>query len=413
MTIDKDLFFYDLAIVAILKDEGHYLKEWLDYHLLAGVDHFYLYDNDSTDNQAEVAKPYIEAGLVDYFHAPGKLMQYAVYNDAVNKFRFYCRYIAFIDLDEFIYPKDTTSPIAEILDEILHGNKNAAGLSIHWQCFGSNGQEKADYSIGVLERFTRRSKKDFNDRVRVNEEGLHQSIGNNFFKSILNPRRIKRMHTHYAIYFEGYNSVDENGEKLLPAFAHYPVVAEKIVLNHYFIKSREEFNLKRMRGRAYSGGEWSDHLFEHCNRNEEFDDGILKYRAARAEKFFLESNTSRLSRVTNALNKTLSAYANDKISDLETAFTCRLASHYLDLAVYEEASLAAILKSLNDLKFPEIQLLMSELPNLLSLPYASVDELRKASIQIIRQTMDFMREKKFWDEFSELDYLCRLLQAWR
>jgi len=103
--VDKNLFPYDLAVVAILKNEGPYLKEWLDYHLLAGVDHFYLYDNESPDNQAEVAKPYIEAGLVDYFPAPGKMMQHVVYNDAVKNFKFFCRYMTFIDGDEFIYPK--------------------------------------------------------------------------------------------------------------------------------------------------------------------------------------------------------------------------------------------------------------------------------------------------------------------
>ena len=64
--VDKNLFLHDLAVVAILKNEGAYLKEWLDYHLLAGVNHFYLYDNDSPDNQAEVVAPYVKAGLVDW-----------------------------------------------------------------------------------------------------------------------------------------------------------------------------------------------------------------------------------------------------------------------------------------------------------------------------------------------------------
>lgn len=107
MEVDKNLFLHDLAVVAILKCEAPYLKEWLDYHLLAGVDHFYLYDNESPDNQAEVAAPYVEAGLVDYIPASGKSMQYVVYNDAVNRFKFFSRYIAFIDGDEFIYPKLT------------------------------------------------------------------------------------------------------------------------------------------------------------------------------------------------------------------------------------------------------------------------------------------------------------------
>ena len=106
--VDKNLFLHDLAVVAILKNEGPYLKEWLDYHLLAGVDHFYLYDNESPDNQAEVVKPYVEAGLVDYIPCPGKVMQMFAYNDAVKKFKFFNRYIAFIDGDEFVYPKVDT-----------------------------------------------------------------------------------------------------------------------------------------------------------------------------------------------------------------------------------------------------------------------------------------------------------------
>ena len=40
--VDKNLFLYDLAVVAIFKDEAPYLKEWLDYHLAAGVEHFDL-----------------------------------------------------------------------------------------------------------------------------------------------------------------------------------------------------------------------------------------------------------------------------------------------------------------------------------------------------------------------------------
>ena len=103
--IDKNLFLHDLSVVAILKNEAPYLKEWLDYHLLAGVDHFYLYDNDSPDTQAEVAAPYVKVGLVDYFSAPGKVMQNVVYNDAVKRFKFQSRYLAFIDGDEFIFPK--------------------------------------------------------------------------------------------------------------------------------------------------------------------------------------------------------------------------------------------------------------------------------------------------------------------
>ena len=50
MDVDKNLFMYDLVAVSIVRDEAPYIKEWLDYHLLAGIDHFLIYDNDSADN---------------------------------------------------------------------------------------------------------------------------------------------------------------------------------------------------------------------------------------------------------------------------------------------------------------------------------------------------------------------------
>ena len=79
--MDSSLFKYELAIVAILKNEAPYIKEWIDYHLLAGVDHFYLYDNESEDNLKEILQPYIDINIVDYEFFPGKCAQMLVYNE--------------------------------------------------------------------------------------------------------------------------------------------------------------------------------------------------------------------------------------------------------------------------------------------------------------------------------------------
>ncbi len=319
--VDKDLFLHDLAVVAILKNEAPYLKEWLDYHLPAGVDHFYLYDNDSTDNQAEVAKPYVEAGLVDYFSAPGKIMQMPVYNDAVKRFKFHCRYMAFIDLDEFIFPKKNQS-IVEVVDEILSRDKQAAALGINWQLFGSNGEEKADYSRGVLERFTRHAPKNW----VIQFKGNNFPVGNAHIKTIANPRRIFFIYNpHCARYFESFQPVNENGKIIsgnIPNAFNFPVTAEKIVVNHYYTKSREEFLEKMRRGRCdQKRNDYSMRFFEIFNRNEVFDDGILKYRIARAENFSLESYDEKIQRVTTALIEILSRYASGEVFDLETALT--------------------------------------------------------------------------------------------
>ncbi|MDE5835564.1 MAG: glycosyltransferase family 2 protein, partial [Paramuribaculum sp.] len=55
---DKSEPEYYLAVCAIAKNEGPYFKEWIDWHLSMGVEKFYIYDNGSDDNTAEVLKPY-------------------------------------------------------------------------------------------------------------------------------------------------------------------------------------------------------------------------------------------------------------------------------------------------------------------------------------------------------------------
>lgn len=416
--MDKNLFLYDLAVVAILKNEGHYLKEWLDYHLLAGVNHFYLYDNDSTDDYAAIIAPYVAAGLVTSTRLSGGSAQYVAYNYAVRDYRFLCRYMAFIDLDEFLYPKNTTGTITETLDGILKAFPNASGLAVNWQLYGSNGAQTADYSRGVLERFTRRAPVDWVVPIP------HRDIpgGNAQIKTVANPRRIYFFgSSHFPVYFEGCYSVNEVG-KFVDSYCNNPVTAERLAINHYNVKSREEHMRKVARGRADKGSiNFADDgancidptWFNMYDRNEVFDDGILHYQATRADSFELISVAQRRARMEDALIKTLSAYANDELYDLETALTCRVVSAYLRGALYEEASLAAILKSLDGLTFSETRLLLSELPNLLGLPYPAVAELRAVSIQIVSQLLDFMREKEQWREFVDLNNLRGLLENLR
>ena len=411
--VDKNLFLYDLAVVAILKNEGAYLKEWLDYHLLAGVDHFYLYDNDSTDNQAAVVAPYVEAGLVDYLPAHGKAMQYVVYNDAVKRFKFQCRYMTFIDGDEFIFPR-TGQSIVELVDEILSHSPNAAGVIINWQFFGSNGHETADLSRGVLERFTRRANTDWhtvtNDKI---------SVGNFYWKSVINPRLADFVHNAHSVYcFNNLSCVNSEGIIDYDSAEKHIVAADKIVVNHYSVKSREEYIAKKNRGRAAAE---SHRLFMEdfslYDRNEVFDDGILKYRAARAENFLLEDTDARLNRVTTALTEILSAYASGKIFSLETALTCLALSSYLRenfpaerWKVYEETSLAAILKSVDNASSIDLCILIRKLPKILCLPYPAVNVLRKVVSEAIEQLKTTLRMNNRWRSYVELDYLQDILK---
>ena len=57
---------YTLVMTAVLQNEASFLPEWLEYHLLrsVGFEHFYLYDDGSTDALATTVAPYVAEGLV-------------------------------------------------------------------------------------------------------------------------------------------------------------------------------------------------------------------------------------------------------------------------------------------------------------------------------------------------------------
>ena len=411
MPVDKNLFPYDLAVTAIFKNEARYLKEWLDYHLLAGVEHFYLYNNDSIDNFAQVLAPYVAANFVTLTDFPGKVMQMPAYVDALNRFKFTCRYMAFIDVDEFIFPQ-TNRSIVEVVDEILSRDSNAAGVAINWQLYGSNGQETADYSRGVLERFTRRAPHDY-----------ELDLGNTLVKSIIDPRKVEYMpNPHSAIYLHNFHAVNAAGE-IVAGYLNKPVNVDKIVVNHYFTKSREEYSKKFSRGRSDVNVKYSQDNFELQDRNEIFDDGILTYRANRAENFSVESDDDRLARVEKTLTEILTQrspfdapqeFFTDK---LETFLTCRSLSEAFAVKIAErsaeEYALVWIHQCLNQagvLNYSDLQLFMSDLPEILARPFPLCKKfLPLARERVIPTMCEALKFNFNVSRFVEYNYIRQLL----
>ncbi|MBR4152695.1 MAG: glycosyltransferase family 92 protein [Selenomonadaceae bacterium] len=417
---DKNLFFYELAIVAIFKDEARYLKEWIDYHLLAGVEHFYLYNNDSTDDYKEVLAPYVEENLVTLTEWSGRLKMYPAYDDAIEKYRFDCRYMVFIDIDEFIFPK-TNQSIAEVADEIFSQDSQASALGINWQIFGSNNLETADYNRGVLERFTRRAPKDW--IVILSEEEM---VGNFTIKSLVNPRRVDCWWSpHYANYFRDFYSINSDGAKTL-RIAGYPIATDKIVINHYVNKSREEFENKIKRGSPCRTVNHRDmELFSLHDRNDEFDDGILKYRDARSENFYLESYAERIRRVENNLVKILTQCSPFDVPDeffigkLETFLTCRALAEKLGTKIgnktAEEYVLVWIYQILNAngvLTYADLQLFVDALPEILARPFPLVKKIGNIfSTKILPAMSDAAKNFQTWKAYKNLQFLQRLLNV--
>ena len=219
-----------LAVVVIAKNEGPYFKEWLDWHISQGVERFYVYDNESTDETREVLKPYIDKGIVDYTYFPGYRKQLAAYDDCLKKHRYDTRWLAVIDMDEFIVPLRNKS-----IPDYLRDLEEFPVVDINWLCYGISGQ-KEKLPGGVMERFKYHSKP---------EHPLNKHV-----KSILNPQRIYGMiGCHEAARING-KAADSNGNKVKISWRDRLPVHDKIKINHYAVRSYEEFIEKKGRGRA-------------------------------------------------------------------------------------------------------------------------------------------------------------------
>lgn len=243
---------YYLAVCAIAKDEGPYFKEWIEWHRRMGVEKFYIYDNESTDSTREVLQPYIASGLVEYRYFPGYRKQLAAYDDCFETHRFETRWLAVIDLDEFIVPLKDDS-----ISTFLKRFEDFSSVEINWLCYGSGGAEKKS-DEPVMKRFKRHAKAD------------HPL--NRWVKSIVNPRRVTSMiGCHEAARLSGV-AADSHGCPIRKHFGERPSQQDVIRVNHYAVRSREEFIEKQNRGRA--SGRTKFITFEYFDRfdlNDEED----------------------------------------------------------------------------------------------------------------------------------------------
>ncbi|MBQ3402374.1 MAG: glycosyltransferase family 92 protein [Synergistaceae bacterium] len=261
-----------LAFVLTAKNEAPYIKEWLDFHIKQGVSHFIIYDNESTDNLREVLEPYVKAGTVTYRELKGKNRQVDAYNMAVFEYKHKFRYMAFIDADEFVFVRSSvggaSGSLYSFVDDFMTSHKNAGGIGINWLVFGSNGHITKPEG-GVLENFTRCATRNFDP--------------NHLIKTICDPMKVFFLYDpHHAVFRKGYQTLDENGEIItgsVTSEVHY----EKVRINHYFTKSKEEFISKRNRGIAFETWFMSPMIrpmsdFDSHDRNEFIDTDILSRR---------------------------------------------------------------------------------------------------------------------------------------
>lgn len=148
-----------VCIVAILKGEEAFLDEWLVYHRMTGIDHFYLYDDDPLFPLEPFLQPYREFVTVLNWHGmdatmEGLMNQTKAYLHAVHHFAYQYDWVMFLDGDEFIVLRKHES-----VHEFLAGfNSKCSAVTLNLHEFGHNGYYE-DPSGLITASLTRRKLK--------------------------------------------------------------------------------------------------------------------------------------------------------------------------------------------------------------------------------------------------------------
>lgn len=218
-----------LGICAIIRDETPFLEEWMAYYLHLGVEAFYLYDNESKVPVRETLARYsswLGPKRLVIHNAPGTKLQMATYGHCVAAYGSRCRWIAFVDLDEFIVPLRRDS-IPEMLEEF----ESYAGLALHWRLFGSNGHNRRPEGATQLELFTR----------AINDDPIMSVL----VKGIMNPAAVDYFPTpHHCVVKEGAgHTVRVDHEPIYGPCAAPPLWVTGQV-NHYYYRAKQDYYAK-------------------------------------------------------------------------------------------------------------------------------------------------------------------------
>ncbi len=264
----SDEFKYKLSIGTIFRDEAPYLREWIEYHRMLGVEHFYLVNHLSKDNYKKVLQPYIDAGIVDLMQCHTEIGEKSwfsiqvganceIISHAVDE----TYWLAIVDTDEFLVPMQEDNLIT-----FLEEYDDFAGLVINWQMFGTSQVERIKSGELMVEKLTKRAKSNF-------------SL-NKYVKSIFKPKQIENCNSaHFVHYKPNFYAVNENKHKVIERKYIDTISIDKIRLNHYWTRDEHYWKTKKLPSRIQRKGKNEKQRAEAHKKmlNEVEDDTILRF----------------------------------------------------------------------------------------------------------------------------------------
>jgi len=280
---------YYLSIVCIIKDE-EYLEEFIIYHFLQGVEHFFIYDNGSKNPIKNRLNHYFFHTKCTIISYPGKVKQVEAYNDFIQKYGHKTNWVAIIDGDEYIFPK-----IDKNLKDFLKRYEDYHAVGINWVNFGSNNIEKKKKGY-LIENYTKCEKNQ-----------------NKHIKTICKPRFVKKiLNPHYVEdKIDNKFFVDPKVRIITEKSFNSTHTIDIIQINHYWGKSMEEMREKIERGRATMNSKREMPKNYHQMYNDRIDESLKNKWLDKVKYLFQALNTHP--KIYKLLNPDLDKYYKDDL----------------------------------------------------------------------------------------------------
>lgn len=222
---------WNAVVVVILKDESKYICDWMIYHLSVGFEHFFVYDNGSSDDLANILKRFICGGVVTLINWPVRAGQIDAYNHAIRLLRGCSDWAGFFDIDEYVVLHNHDNIKSFLAD------CNADQVIVPWRNFAYSGHKYPPGGTDIENYFW---------AYKSGPDALVQ------VKHLVRCEAVRYVTAHFSNVGEG-TTILGDGTKMYPAHATIGPTYKNIQINHYATRSYIE-NLTRIQKGQVDGG---------------------------------------------------------------------------------------------------------------------------------------------------------------
>lgn len=241
---------HNILIITTMRNEGPFILEWLAHHRALGVGRFLIYANDCDDGTDVLLERLDAAGVVSYvpFKPKGRSVQWPALRAARDTQAYAeAEWVLCIDCDEFVALRDPLATLPDLIEAV----PTADAFALVWRLFGSAGHMQFD-PAPVTQRFQRAA-----------PEVMQFPAASRFFKTLYRKdkqlfarpgiHRPKRRGSanRVPVWMDGSGAVldrgfAENDDQIL--LRPDQCGRDLVQLNHYSLRSAEDFLIKRRRG---------------------------------------------------------------------------------------------------------------------------------------------------------------------